>query len=184
MPKTWNHIDAISRSAHLEHLEGMTVGYVHLWHMSNEVVLSILKDLLFHGFKDANGLILDLRGFGGNVDFPDIVAEMMRQWKKPAVAVIDEQTRSSKEMLAYMLRRDKTAILVGERTKGAVLGAIFFPLSDGSQILVPTMDCASITGGVSLEKNGVKPDVPVKDVLGIKDPILEASAKVLRSMVG
>lgn len=181
-PKNWNHIDAIERSAHLENFGDDQFGYVHLWHMSNKIVLEILDSLLKGGFRDASGLVLDLRGFGGNIEYPAIVTNMIMSWGKPVVAVTDGNTRSSKEMLAYLLRKNKAAVIVGERTLGAVLGSHFFPLSDGSQIIVPTISCASMTDGVSLEKNGVRPDVYVKDVLGVRDPILEGSARVLRSM--
>ena len=182
-PKNWNYIDATQASINTEMYDGLVIGYIHLWHMSNAKILQILKRALFETFKDAQGLILDLRGFGGNIQYPKRVKEMIREWRRPVVAIIDSQTRSSKEILAYLLRKHKLAVLVGERTKGAVLGGDFVKLSDGSQVIVPVLSCEHLTDGISLEKNGIKPDVHVKDKLGARDPILEAAAKVLRGMI-
>ena len=183
-PKKWNHIDATARSAHLEPYGDIIIAYIHLWHMCNEKILQILESLIKDVSSQANGLLLDLRGFGGNIEFPKKVMGILSQWNKPIVAIVDSETRSSKEMLAYMLKRDRKAVVVGERTKGVVLGSHFLPISDGYQVLIPTIDCASFTDGVSLEKNGVKPDVKVQDKLGVRDPILEGSAKVLRELIG
>jgi carboxyl-terminal processing protease len=74
--------------------------------------------------------------------------------------LVDHGTRSGKEILAHAFKTSKRAVLVGERTAGAVVGGRPYVLSDGSLLLIAVQDVQ--VDGVRLEGVGVEPDVEVK----------------------
>jgi carboxyl-terminal processing protease len=95
------------------------------------------------------------------------------------VFLIDSRSRSAKEILAYRIRHENVGTLVGEKTEGAVLGAMFHPLPDGSYLELPGV--AVPVNGVSLEGVGVEPDVRATVELPYAqglDGILEAGLDV------
>ncbi len=123
-----------------------------------------------------DGLVLDLRqGWGGSASwFLDLFAanrptevwrkrgqvwQWHRKWPKPVVVLIDEGSRSAKEILAYALREYADATLVGTRTAGAVVSGAPFLLRDDSLLVIATMDLE--IDGIRLEGRGVEPDVEV-----------------------
>lgn len=192
-PAKWNLVQASFHSIRVEKRFTNSYGYIHLWHLGHATVVESLHYALRGPFADCDGLILDLRGRGGT---PALVYETLAlfnknapyspRWSKPVVAIIDGGTRSAKEVLAFHLKKEKIARLVGEQTQGAVLGARFFALRDGSQLMLPTVDMRALTFGVSLEGNGVKPHVTVKDQLPWadgKDPLLERAREELFWMI-
>lgn len=188
-PYPWNLVAASKSSRRIIKRRGVAMGHMHMWHLANLGVVSNLRKALLGKFRDCEGLILDLRGRGGT---PGLVNETLSlfekydpfgpRWQRPVVAIIDGGTRSAKEVLAFHLKRRKIATLVGERTQGAVLGGRFFALRDGSHLMIPTTDMRTLTYGISLEGNGVKPHVKVKDKLPWADghdPLLERAAEEL-----
>jgi carboxyl-terminal processing protease len=100
-------------------------------------------------------------------------------WDKPLVVLIDGRTRSAKEVFAHAIRSRRLGWLVGERTEGAVLGAAFHPLPDGSVLELPAMEVP--VPGARLEGVGVAPHVrascPLPYASGA-DPIFEAGCAV------
>ena len=78
-------------------------------------------------------------------------------FSKPCVALTDRGTRSVKELVAFEWRRRKIGALVGQRTRGAFLGVEVSgirPLSDGSLLMVPSIDMRPVAGGVDIEGEG------------------------------
>jgi carboxyl-terminal processing protease len=153
-------------------------------------------------FAQADGLVLDLRGgWGGAVaEYTDAFnpahpfmqmrgreggwSTVSRVWDKPLVILIDEGTRSGKEMVSDALQRAGVATLVGTPTAGAVLGGTTFPLSDGSLLMVAVADVR--LDGRRLEANPVEPDVFVERPLPYcngADPQLEAGYAALLDAV-
>lgn len=192
-PAKWNLVQASFQSIRVEKRFTNKFGYIHLWHLGHANVVESLHYALRGPFAKCDGLILDLRGRGGT---PALVYETLAlfnknapyspRWSKPVVAIIDGGTRSAKEVLAFHLKKQKIARLVGERTQGAVLGARFFALRDGAQLMLPTTDMRALTFGVSLEGNGVKPHIVVKDKLPWadgKDPLLDRAREEIFWMI-
>jgi carboxyl-terminal processing protease len=181
--------DAVQASARVVARDGKRLGILHLWHVMHPDAVRAMQDALDGPLAEADGLVLDLRGRGGQVASmwgalrpflprPDGT----RGWSKPAVALIDGSARSAKEILAWHWRRAGVGPLVGQRTAGAVLGATFIKLSDGSALQLAVADVASLTGGVSLESVGVEPDLPVTGTIPWcrgRDAILEKGLEAL-----
>ena len=95
------------------------------------------------------------------------------------MVLIDGGSRSGKEPVARALQRHGRAVLVGERTAGAVLAGQPFLLSDGSLMFLAVEDVR--VDGERLEGTGVTPDVPVPSDLPYaagRDPQLDRALGV------
>lgn len=170
-------LDATKRSAQILSVEGMRIGYIHLWTMSNPAFLDALESLVQGQLADTQGLILDLRdGYGGSpfgysdVFFrPDVRWMSQRRqgkgredhtgYDKPMVVLINGGTRSAKEFLSYQLKVGKRATLVGTRTAGAFLGASFRDIEPDGLLELPVIGLR--VDGKPLEGVGVMPDIDV-----------------------
>lgn len=175
-----NGIDAARASVRVVRRGPYRIGTLHLWYCQKGA-LDVLGSAVTGKLKDCDGLVLDIRGRGGWSGIPDgIVDVCTRWWRRPVVFLIDARTRSAKEMLAYYVRRDKVGWLVGERTEGAVLGAGFFPLPDGSVLELPIADVK--IGDVRLEGRGVAPHfearVSVPYAAG-RDAVFETGVRIV-----
>jgi carboxyl-terminal processing protease len=191
-------LDSITASATALERNGKTVAYARVRSYGHPSYHEKLKELLRTNFKDADALILDLRGGWGGagpqyLDIFNPVAPILTHqrregppsrvettWRKPVVMLIDGGTRSGKEMLAHSFKKHKIGLLVGERTAGAVLGGIPRPLSDGSLLFVAVTDVR--IDGERLEGVGVSPDIEIKRDLPYsagKDPQIEAAVESL-----
>lgn len=154
------------------------IGYVHIWSYAGEQYQQLLEtEIAFGKLKEADGLILDLRdGWGGatpnylNIftDKVPLLTEVNRngtrtnldfQWRKPVVMVVNNGTRSGKEILAYGFKQYQIGAVVGTKTAGAVLGARPFLLQDGSLLYLAVVDV--FINGERLEGKGVTPDIEV-----------------------
>lgn len=155
------------------------IGYVHVWSYANEQGQQQLEDELLYGrLKDVDALILDLRGGWGGTPAtvlnlytgrgPSITSIVPRQdmqttthsyWRKPVVMVVNEESRSAKEILAFGFQQYKIGTVVGTKTPGAVVAGRPFLMSDGSVLYVAIADV--LVDGTRLEGVGVTPDVTV-----------------------
>jgi len=169
---------AIDASAEVVERGGKRIGYVRIRSYANSDYHEKLKELLRTKLKDADALVIDIRGGwgGASPQYMDIFnpvapvltharrdgerSEVAPTWRKPVALLIDHGTRSGKEMLSYAFKTHKLGVLVGERTAGAVLGGTARPLSDGSLLFVAVTDVR--IDGVKLEGEGVAPDIEVK----------------------
>jgi carboxyl-terminal processing protease len=176
---------------------GRRIGYVPVWSCAGVEVKPNLTEAFGEKFADAEALILDLRGGWGGCN-PELVAlfdpavpdlaRIDRQgrggvftsaWRKPLVVLIDGGSRSGKEVVARALQRHRRAVLVGERTAGAVLAGQPFLLADGSLLFLAVEDVR--VDGETLEGVGVSPDVAVPAGLPYaegRDPQLERALGV------
>ncbi|MCA8920966.1 MAG: PDZ domain-containing protein [Planctomycetes bacterium] len=167
----WSLLEACLASRQVYTREGFKIGYVHLYTFLMDEVADLTGDFLTTTLSDADAVILDLRGMGGLERVLERILGYLDPnsgsclWGKPTVALIDPRTRSAKEVFAFHLKDRKLATLVGQTTAGAVIGANFMPLKDGSTVLVPAVDMRAITGGHVLEAVGVSPDVEVDNPL-------------------
>lgn len=193
----------IKDSARLIERDGQKIGYVRLWTLAAPRSMEIVAEALAKGpLKDANGLVLDLRGrWGGGSsdaaelflgDTPpfrliprngeDILANV--RWRRPVVALIDEGTRSGLEVFAYALKTNGIP-LVGTRSAGALLAGRAYLLPDDSLLELAVSD-AIIGEDVRLEGIGVQPDVSVPFSLPYaagRDGQLDAAVEEMRRIL-
>lgn len=198
-------LDAQIASTQIIEREGKKIGYVHIWSYAGDKYQQQLEDDLIYGrLKEADALVLDLRdGWGGapmralNIFLADPGFSLTNinrngrrityysHWKKPVVMLVNEGSRSAKEVLAYGFQKAKIGSLVGTKTAGAVVAGRPFLLADGTLLYVAVAD-VYVDENQRLEGNGVKPDIvvpfPIEYAQG-NDPqkeraIIEALAKL------
>ena len=175
------------------------IGYVHVWSYASRRVQSALEDLMAEGpLKDADALVFDLRGGWGGaqpqyLDLFNPRAPTMQvkdrngetgfvdvKWRKPVAMLINEGTRSGKEVLAYGFKEYRLGELIGHRTEGAVLAATAFLIGDDGLLLLAVEDV--LVDGQRLEGVGVTPTIEVpfdwRYAAGA-DPQLDRAVQVL-----
>ncbi len=166
-------LESMKAGARLIERDGRRIAYIRVRSYGHTDYHDLLKRLLADDFKNADALALDLRGgWGGarpdyldifnpivpTLEFKDRDGQARRYdaaWRKPAAVLIDEHSRSGKEVLAYAIRKHRSATLVGTRTAGAVLAGTVRPLSDGSVLYVAVNDLT--VDGDRIEGVGVEP---------------------------
>ncbi|MBL8047172.1 MAG: PDZ domain-containing protein [Chthonomonas sp.] len=168
---------------------GKRLGYFHLWTQSSEDFITATHSAVA-SLQDTDAFILDLRdGFGGRPERyadPFFRPGTKLEWttggatqtqyygySKPLIVLINEGSRSAKEVLSYILKSSGRATLVGRTTAGAVLGTTPLRLNDWAFLEIPMVRLK--VDGQTLEDKGVDPDIAVKDEFDAtgKDLILE-----------
>jgi carboxyl-terminal processing protease len=190
--------DAIEESARIIKRDGVKVGYVHVWSYAGlQNHRRLLDTLQEEPLRSADVLVWDIRGgWGGanpnylnlfNQDVPvmtmvgrdGVRRDLDSQWRKPAVLLIDDGTRSGKEIIAYGFKKHGIGPVVGTKTAGAVVFGKPILLSNGAMLYLAVADV--LVDGVRLEGKGVEPDIAVPfDVryAGGSDPQLEKAVAV------
>jgi carboxyl-terminal processing protease len=154
------------------------IGYVHVWSYASRRYQSAIEDLIGDGaLSNADALIWDLRGGWGGaqpqyLDLFNPRAPTMQvkdrngetglvdvKWRKPVAMLINEGTRSGKEVLAYGFKEYRLGELIGQRTEGAVLAATAFLIGDDGLLLLAVEDV--LVDGKRLEGVGVEPTIEV-----------------------
>jgi carboxyl-terminal processing protease len=170
--------DAMQKSARIIPVGTLKVGYVHVWSYARFAYQQQLEELLTKGeLKDADALIWDLRdGWGGaepgyldifNARSPTMTLTersgeqnvVNGKWRKPVVLLINEGTRSGKEVLSYGFKKYGLGPVVGTRSAGALLAGRAYLLSNGCLLLLAVADVS--VDGERLEGRGVPPTVAV-----------------------
>jgi C-terminal processing protease CtpA/Prc len=161
---------------------GLKVAYIHFWYMHQRGPDALLRRLFAGDFRDADALVLDLRGRGGSAQ---MVGQVLRTltgrrstWNRPVVALIDGRTRSAKELLALQLQSSGRGVLVGQTTAGALLPASFASVGGESVLMFPSFSLGRYTQAI--EGHGVAPDVEVAAAGPFSagaDPIREAGIR-------
>ena len=191
-------LDAQRASAHMFERGNASIAYVHVWSYAGEQYQDVLEELLLsEPLSEADALVLDVRGGlgGAQVQYLNIfneelpMVEFARRgderrarpstWTKPAVLLVDETSRSGKEVLAYGFKKIKIGPVVGARTAGAVLAGQLFPLMDGTALYLAVSDVR--VDGERLEGVGIAPDIEVPFQLPYangSDPRLERALSV------
>lgn len=177
-PAPISMVQASKNSVRVIRHRGMKFGYVHTWHFLTPAIYKTVADAMKKEFADCDGLLLDIRGRGGSPLVMNALLGLFRTgaWDKPVVCLVDDRSRSAKEIFAWAFIKEDLGPVVGRTTEGAVLGSSFFPLSDGSCLLIPVMDGRGFTKGERLEGNGVTPHLVVDHPLPYSagfDEILE-----------
>lgn len=175
-------------------------GYMHLWTMINDDFRNAVSSAVFGRFRDTDGFILDIRdGFGGRPEGfadPFFRPEVKLDWiiggatqkqlfgyQRPLVVIINEGSRSAKEVLSYILKKSGRATLVGRTTAGAVLGTTPLRIADWAYLEIPMVEVR--VDGETLEDKGVSPHVALRtefDASG-KDLFLEGAIKQMDQLI-
>ena len=172
-------LDAQAASTQVIEREGKKIGYTHIWSYAGDQYQQQLEEELFYGrLKDADGLVLDLReGWGGaspnylniytakgpsvtNIPRDRKQYKLNYQWKKPVVMVVNERSRSGKEILAFGFQQYKIGKVVGSKTAAAVVAGRPFIMQDGSVLYLAVSDVL-IDDKYRLEGKGITPDINV-----------------------
>lgn len=169
-------LDATKESAKVIEDNGRKIGYMHLWTQANASFRDALSNAVYGKLANTDAFILDLRdGFGGRPEGfadPFFRPEVKLDWEtplgtshqifgyqRPLVVLINEGSRSAKEVLSLILQTSHRATLVGSTTAGNVLGTFPAKLNDWAYIEIPMTDV--LTDGVRLEGRGVSPNIAV-----------------------
>jgi carboxyl-terminal processing protease len=172
-------VDAMKASTQVIEREGKKIGYIHIWSYAGDKYQQQLEEELIYGrLQDADGFVLDLRyGWGGapqtalniytarDLTITSIPRDGTRntyhsQWKKPVVMLVNEGSRSAKEILALGFQQYGIGPVVGAKTAGAVVAGRPFLMQDGSILYVAVAD-VYVNKDQRLEGNGVTPDIIV-----------------------
>ena len=190
---------SLRESARIIERGGKKIGYIRFWSYAGSRYQDVLEEELSSGkLKEADALIWDLRGgWGGarpnylDIFVPQAITMTMTErngeaeavnfrWRKPVALLIDNGSRSGKEVLAHGFKELKLGPIIGERTAGAVLAATAFMLSDGSLLVLAVNDVS--VNGTRLEGNGVTPTIEqpfdIRYAAG-KDPQIERALEEL-----
>lgn len=199
-------LDAMIDSVEVIEQSGKQIGYIHIWSYAGDQYQKKLEEELIYGrLRDVDALVLDLReGWGGapptalhlytargpsitNIGRDGTASTYHSQWEKPVVMLVNENSRSAKEILAYSFQHYDIGAVVGSPTSGSVVAGRPFLMPDDSLLYVAVAD-VYVDETVRLEGVGVIPDMvipfPIAYAQGV-DPqkeqaIATALAKTLR----
>ena len=191
--------DAMAEGARIIDAGNKKIGYIRVWSYAGGHYQDMLEQQLSTGaLKDADALIWDLRdGWGGaQPRYLDIFGdlgptmtltdrggeeEMVNvKWRKPAALLINNGSRSGKEVLAYGFKKYQVGEVIGTRTAGALLAGRAYLLKDDSLLLLAVADVS--VDGERLERTGVAPTIEVPFPLEYAaghDPQLDKAVEIL-----
>jgi carboxyl-terminal processing protease len=197
-------LKAMEESARIIDADGVKVGYIHVWSYAGTPYQQLLERELSSGkLKDADALVWDLRDgwggaqaeylnlFNGRAPTTTLISRDGQQsvanftWRKPVAMLVNDGTRSGKEILAYGFKEYGIGEVIGSRTAGAVLAGRAYLLRDGSLLLVAVADV--LVDGRRLEGVGVMPTISVPFAVAYaqgKDTQLDRAVEVLSRTVG
>ena len=184
----YSALEATRSSVEVIEADGVRVGYVHLWYMHFRLH-DWLNQLLSGPFAGIDGLVIDLRGRGGDGGLATRMLETLtpgahQRYRGTVVLLQDRQTRSAKEMLADGLRARGVARIVGEASAGAVLPSGERRVGNGMMLMMPQVPSWGTYQGLELRR--IEPDVPVSwagPLGGETDPIFAAGLTEARRIV-
>ncbi|NJO78203.1 MAG: PDZ domain-containing protein [Cyanobacteria bacterium RM1_2_2] len=173
-------LDAQTASVEVIERQNHRIGYMHLWSYAGDQYQQKLEEELLYGrLKDVDAFVLDLRGGWGGasptvLNFftgrgPSVTSILPRQgvrettqshWNKPVVMLVNQESRSAKEILAYAFQQYQIGVVVGSQTAGAVVAGRPFLMPDGSALYVAVADVL-VDETQRLEGRGITPDIQV-----------------------
>jgi C-terminal processing protease CtpA/Prc len=142
-------------------------------------------------FEDSEQLLAN--EVGRKKTEPMTIKPRRPHYKQPLFILVDSNTGSSAEMFARHFQISKRAIIIGDKTAGAVAVARTFYQEMGVDSVVPYAVYIGIgkvvfPDGSVLEKVGVTPDVPciptAKDVAEERDTCLSLAVQMARKAAG
>jgi carboxyl-terminal processing protease len=202
LPPVWVRVDT-------RELPG-GIGYFALSGFANPIHVMDEFGEAVERFRDAAGLVIDLRGNQGgafnivmgmlgwlatdrdrqvgtvvrrNLTLKIIVQRRPSPFDRPVAVLVDGLSMSASEVFAAALQETGRARIFGSRTAGAVLGSTIERLPNGDRFQYAFADYVSMTGR-RLEGHGVVPDVAVSLTRGAlingSDPVIDAAVEWIR----
>lgn len=173
-------LEATRKSTRIIEQGGKKIGYIHLWTMVNDDFRAAVTNAI-NKSMETDAFILDIRdGFGGRPErffdalfqpgnkiewnFGGAVSTQYMGYSKPVIVLVNEGSRSAKEVAAHLFKSSKRGILVGKNTAGHVLGTSPARVNDWSILEVPMVSLK--VDGIDLEGRGVAPDIEVSPEFG------------------
>ena len=110
----------------------------------------------------------------------------------PIVILVDGDSASAAEVFTRYLQKKGRAQVIGDRTAGAVMISLTFPMEQGIDTVVPfavqvTVGELRMADNESLEGVGVKPDIFLlptqEDLQKERDPVLDRALEILQKIV-
>ena len=157
-------VQSLRASARVINHKKMEIGYVRFWNLMSMGVNQEFSKLTRGEFANSSAIVMDLRGRGGIVPAVLALDRTVKKVDKPVVVIIDSLTRSAKEMLTFLLKKQEHVLVVGTKTSGAVTGATMVKLPSGNSLMVPVASAESLKqfiDGAIIEGVGVAPDEEV-----------------------
>ncbi|HEX8737328.1 MAG TPA: S41 family peptidase [Pyrinomonadaceae bacterium] len=188
---------------------------VFVWKMPQFDMTEAQVDDMMDKVKKYPSLILDLRGNGGGAvrtlnrlvghffdrdvkiadwkgrkEFDPQIAKTRGEkfYKGKVVVLVDSESGSASEIFARVMQLEKRAVVLGDRSAGAVMVSRYYPRQIGLDVVAffgssITEADLIMTDGKSLEKIGVVPDETVlpsaEDIAAGKDTVLARAAALL-----
>lgn len=156
-----NTVSSLKSSKRIVEVADQRVGYLRFWNLMSMGVSTQFAKYLNEDFADCDAVVMDLRGRGGIIPAVLALNRTVGKVDKPVVVVIDRLTRSAKEMLTYLLKKQDHVHVVGMKTSGAVTGATVTQLPSGNSMMIPVASAEALKqyiDGAVLEGIGVEPD--------------------------
>ncbi len=192
-------LDAMKQSMRIIDASGKKIAYVRIWSYAGPQFQDLLVEEIATGsFASADALIVDLRdGWGGadpenlqlfnrqiptmtSVDRDGQRSSFNAHWRKPVALLVNEGTRSGKELIAYGFRKSQIGPVIGTCTAGAVTAGTLITISPDS-LLYLAVKGIEVDGEI-LEGRGVEPDhfIPFDLPYAFeRDPQLERALEVI-----
>jgi tricorn protease len=162
-------------------MSGGKLGYIHIKAMDAPSLDDFVRNLYSdHFYKE--GIVIDVRYNGGGFTHDQVLAYLGgkehtffvaregergpvlrandRKYTRPLVVLMNNRSYSDAEIFPHAFRTLGLGKLVGLPTGGYVIGTVNDRLIDGSSFRLPRLGVFT-SGGVNMEKEGVKPDVLV-----------------------
>lgn len=109
--------------------------------------------------------------------------DVLGSQKIPLVILVGENTAGFPEVLAASLQLHKRAVVIGQKTPGAVETTTGFYLPDGSEAFIESTSFRLQPGGEEIGTTGVTPDIAIEagwdQVLPNQDPVLDRAIQYL-----
>ena len=193
-----------SNRAHVTEATGGQVGYIHLGNVGQSGVEQFRREWRAQRSRVA-AMIVDARNNSGGGNADDVVDWIVRRptrlmydrrgrvppWDYfldgPKVLIVNDQSVSGGDELAYLYKHRKAGPLVGTRTFGAMIGTgPTYKITGGWELVLPVYGFFWLeTATWSPENYGVEPDYLVElkpDALtGGRDPQLEKAIELVRA---
>jgi len=127
------------------------------WFEKNKRIPSIGDYANFPHFTEAN-FDLILEGVHNKEGICLKVIPAKNPYKGKLFILTNGSTASTCEPIVYALKQHKKAIIVGEKTAGAMLNGEFFSITDGFSMIIPTADYYT-SDGFRIDTKGVNPTI-------------------------
>jgi tricorn protease len=161
-------------------LSGGRVGYVYLPNTAGAGYTNFNR--YYYAQQDREAMVVDDRYNGGGSAADYIIDAMRRQlmnyWATregedfttsasgiygPKAMIINENSSSGGDAIAYYFRFAKLGPLIGKRTWGGLVGIYDYPtLLDGGNVSAPRVAFKNTAGEFDVENKGVAPDIEVE----------------------